>query len=172
MKRNKTPKWIPLNLYLNCFDDDNHSHLGFKYKGVHYCITHNKGSEKTLDKDWIQGYLIPKSALKMSVISPKKEYLKQCLTKPTLLNKTGMFINYKFVTNTLRNKMHINDTFKTEMWWGYLHISGTIHVKRYFDDRDIDDAEESDFVKYIMGPYEAKGREDAITKFKNKFNLN
>ncbi len=37
-------------------------------------------------------------------------------------------------------------------WWGYLHIDGTVHVKRYFDDKDIEDARESDFVRVVAGP--------------------
>lgn len=47
-------------------------------------------------------------------------------------------------------------------WWGYLHINGNIQVKRYFDDRDLDDAYESDFVSTVFHPFKAAGREAAI----------
>ncbi len=47
-------------------------------------------------------------------------------------------------------------------WWGYLHELGTIQAKRYFDRRDIEDAEASDFVQDVYGPFEATGRIDAL----------
>ncbi len=61
-----------------------------------------------------------------------------------------------------------------ELWWGYLHIKGTIQVKRYWGDkRDIDDARESDFVDIIVFPFPAKDREEAIiyiTNYLKKYN--
>lgn len=47
-------------------------------------------------------------------------------------------------------------------WWGYLHVNGKIIVKRYLDKRDITDALESDFVKFISSVCYASSREDAI----------
>lgn len=38
-------------------------------------------------------------------------------------------------------------TDERELWWGYRHVSGTLQAKRYFDKLDIEDAQESDFVK-------------------------
>ena len=47
------------------------------------------------------------------------------------------------------------------MWWGYIHTSGTLHAKRYFDKRDLQDAEESDFVDRVFRPIEGT-REDIL----------
>ena len=51
-------------------------------------------------------------------------------------------------------------------WWGYLHTEGTLHVKRYFDQEDIDEAYESPFVSLVAGPWECEGREEALKKLK------
>ena len=49
------------------------------------------------------------------------------------------------------------------MWWGYRHINGTIHAKRWFNDPlDIQEAAESDFVDATAGPFEAACREQAM----------
>ncbi len=48
------------------------------------------------------------------------------------------------------------------LWWGYVHVDGSIHVKRYFDRRDIAEAQESDFVAGIYTPFPAADRESAI----------
>jgi len=55
-------------------------------------------------------------------------------------------------------------------WWGYIHIDGSIHVKIYFDQRDISEAWESPFVQSVYGPWECKGREDAIERLKQSSN--
>jgi hypothetical protein len=47
-------------------------------------------------------------------------------------------------------------------WWGYLHTAGTIQVKVFFDERDIDDAYESPFVQKVVKPFNASSREEAI----------
>lgn len=49
-------------------------------------------------------------------------------------------------------------------WWGYLHVDGSLHVKRYFDQRDLDDAYESDFVYQVCQPLLAISREDAVAQ--------
>jgi hypothetical protein len=49
-------------------------------------------------------------------------------------------------------------------WWAYLHIEGTIQVKRYFSPLDIQEAQESDFVQLVMQPFAATDREDALAK--------
>lgn len=54
------------------------------------------------------------------------------------------------------------------MWWGYLHTAGTLQAKRYFDKRDIDEAEESPFVQQVVYPFEAADREEALEYIKNK----
>lgn len=50
------------------------------------------------------------------------------------------------------------------LWWGYIHVNGSIQVKRYFDKRDLDDAYESDFVGRIFQPFECESREDAFNR--------
>lgn len=58
------------------------------------------------------------------------------------------------------------------LWWGYVHQSGTIHVKRYFDERDIEEANESPFCALVtQAPYQAIDRDDAIEKLKQILNL-
>ncbi len=47
-------------------------------------------------------------------------------------------------------------------WWGYLHQSGTLQAKRYFDTRDITEALESPMCKTVVGPFDAKDRDEAI----------
>jgi len=48
-------------------------------------------------------------------------------------------------------------------WWGYRHINGSFHVKRYFfDPGDLDEAMESPFVKAVTTPFPATSRSEAI----------
>jgi len=56
-------------------------------------------------------------------------------------------------------------------WWGYLHNEGSLHVKRFFDFQDIEEAEESSFVKITAGPFDADDRHDAIEKLREKLCL-
>jgi hypothetical protein len=49
-------------------------------------------------------------------------------------------------------------------WFAYRHINGNIKVKRYdptFGKAALNDAEESDFVDYVLQPYDAENRADA-----------
>ena len=46
-------------------------------------------------------------------------------------------------------------------WWGYLHTDGSLHAKRYFDKRDLDEARESTFVAEIMEPFDADSANQA-----------
>lgn len=57
------------------------------------------------------------------------------------------------------------------LWWGYKHTSGTYQAKRYFDERDIDEAYESPFCKIVVGPFEANNREEALIEIKNTCDL-
>ena len=50
----------------------------------------------------------------------------------------------------------------TNLWWGYLHTNGSLQVKRFFDQRDISEANESGFVDQSCGPFEATGRTEAL----------
>lgn len=47
-------------------------------------------------------------------------------------------------------------------WWGYLHINGSIQVKRYFDNSYQQDCTESNFVVNWTQPFEAESRAEAI----------
>lgn len=47
-------------------------------------------------------------------------------------------------------------------WWGYLHTSGTLQVKRYLDPLDIQEARESPFCSQVFGPFEASDRDEAL----------
>lgn len=49
-------------------------------------------------------------------------------------------------------------------WWGYMHINGSLQVKRYFDALCLRDAHESPFVAKVVGPFDATDREDALKK--------
>lgn len=48
------------------------------------------------------------------------------------------------------------------LWWGYKHTSGTYQAKRYFDPLDTQEARESPFCAMVVGPFEAKDREEAL----------
>ena len=52
------------------------------------------------------------------------------------------------------------------LWWGYIHTNKSVHVKRFFSDLDIEEAHESPFVAEVYGPWECKGREEALKKMK------
>lgn len=53
-------------------------------------------------------------------------------------------------------------------WWGYIHINGSIHPKLFFGPLDLEEADESPFVKRVYEPFDAYGREDAIKIIKTK----
>lgn len=57
---------------------------------------------------------------------------------------------------------------KKNTWWGYKHISGTYQAKRYFDKRDTEEAEESEFVDQVVYPFEASSREEALEIIKQQ----
>jgi hypothetical protein len=57
--------------------------------------------------------------------------------------------------------MENNNTDKLD-WWGYLHTSGSLHVKRYFGALDTDEARDSPFVEAVAGPFKATGRDEAM----------
>lgn len=58
------------------------------------------------------------------------------------------------------------------LWWGYLHDNGSIQVKRFFSEDDLDDALDSPFVARVVRPFSAKSREDAIAKMEDILNVN
>lgn len=55
-------------------------------------------------------------------------------------------------------------------WWAYIHSNGSLQVKRFFSEIDLEEAEQSPFVKRVIQPFEAKNRDDAYsiaTKIRN-----
>lgn len=52
------------------------------------------------------------------------------------------------------------------MWWGYQHSNGSLHVKRYFSEDQIEDANESPFVQRIFGPWDVSNRSEAENKLR------
>jgi len=55
------------------------------------------------------------------------------------------------------------------LWWGYLHTSGTVQIKRYFSQLDLDEANESPFVQRSYGPFPASGRDEAEAILRKQF---
>ena len=47
-------------------------------------------------------------------------------------------------------------------WWAYLHTNGTVQVKRYMNELDLEEAMESPFVADVFGPFEAETRNVAM----------
>ena len=62
----------------------------------------------------------------------------------------------------------IDDEIPVNLWWGYKHMSGTFQAKRYFDKRDIEDAEESGFCEIVVRPFPASNRDEALKIIKEK----
>ncbi len=50
-------------------------------------------------------------------------------------------------------------------WWGYKHVNGSFHAKRFFDDKDLQEARESDFVEQVFEPIEGT-KENILIKMK------
>jgi hypothetical protein len=58
-------------------------------------------------------------------------------------------------------------------WYGYVHVDGSIHCKRYFSELsqgDIDEAVESDFVSRVHGPFQALNRTEGLKILREVFN--
>ncbi len=51
-------------------------------------------------------------------------------------------------------------------WFGYRHVHGGLFVKRYLSERDFEVAQNSDFVLYTIGPFEAPNQEAAMVHLK------
>lgn len=58
---------------------------------------------------------------------------------------------------------------KDELWWGYEHINSMVHAKRYFDEKDIFEAKESDFIKNVSTRFWASSRKNALEQLLRKF---
>lgn len=85
------PRWLKLFLYKNCFGEGDSVHLGLKFRGIYYCITHSRGN----------GVEIPKKYLKMKDISKKTEYLKRCTELPIIMHPTNMSISEAFLVTAI-----------------------------------------------------------------------
>ncbi len=57
----------------------------------------------------------------------------------------------------------LRTTQTTNKWWGYRHTSGSVQAKRFFDQMDIDEANQSPFCKHVIGPFDAATREEALS---------
>lgn len=53
-------------------------------------------------------------------------------------------------------------------WWGYRHTNGSLQAKRYFDPRDLEDADESPFCAKRTGVFLAGSREEALKIIEEK----
>lgn len=85
-------KKIRLNLYSSCFNYDK-NHLGFKYNGILYCLTHSQCGNS---------FAVSANELHMKNKSNRKQFLKPALNqKAKLVNTTGMFINLKYVIQNI-----------------------------------------------------------------------
>lgn len=58
--------------------------------------------------------------------------------------------------------------FSSIRWWGYKHVSGSLHVKRFFSSEDLSEAHQSPFVDTVHGPWKVNTREEAIEKLKKE----
>lgn len=95
--------WLRLFKLNNCFNDKSQVHLGLKYRGKWYAITHFNNQV---------GVKIPKYFLRMREKSSKDEYLKRITgSAPNRISSTNMFIHSrvldhydKFKLDSLTNK--------------------------------------------------------------------
>ena len=55
-------------------------------------------------------------------------------------------------------------TIEINQWWGYLHINGSVQVKVFFGEDDVENARESPFVEEVVQPFSARDRDEAIEK--------
>jgi hypothetical protein len=67
--------------------------------------------------------------------------------------------------------MNLKNMYEDEIgdnlpWWGYIHVNGSIQVKRYFSHLDLQEASESPFVERVYGHFHAGSREEAIHHIK------
>lgn len=51
-------------------------------------------------------------------------------------------------------------------WWGYVHVNGNLHVKRYFSMEDLVEARQSPFVDRVYGPWPCNSRDEAVENLK------
>ncbi len=55
-------------------------------------------------------------------------------------------------------------------WYGYKHVDGGFFVKRFLGDMgDIQEARQSNFVKRVTGPFNAKDKHEAMDILRARF---
>ena len=69
-------------------------------------------------------------------------------------------------------KARVAALMKLPLWWSYLHVNGSVMVKRFFDNRDLTEAHESPFVQAVCTPMPCKDRAEALVKFRASFGGN
>jgi len=81
---------MQLSLYKNCFKDGNKMHLGVRYRGIYYCLTHSPSK-----------LIIPKKCLRMNIEDDKTTYLVKAVSRPELVNLTNMRLSKMFFYNNI-----------------------------------------------------------------------
>ena len=56
-------------------------------------------------------------------------------------------------------------------WWGYEHVNGSLHVKRYFGPQDLREARQSPMVARVRGPWDVNGREEALDRLQYELSI-
>lgn len=90
------------------------------------------------------------------------------------MRSTAVFVVRAIVTASLSGSYLKNYIVKVIMmgsgrnnkleWYAYEHVNGTKHLRRFLGDvGDIQEARDSDFVKRVTGPFEAKNRPEAMS---------
>lgn len=89
--------WLKLYKLNNCFNDGSSIHLGLKYKGNWYALTHHN--------TW-EGVEVPKYFIKRLTHSDRPEYLKRVYhSAPNKLNDTGMRIHKRVLEEYEKYKL-------------------------------------------------------------------
>jgi hypothetical protein len=87
-------------------------------------------------------------------------------------NEAMNMMNSAYKTTSQAHRDNYDGIFRKQPpleWYGYLHVDDSIHCKRYFDEDDINEVIESDFVFRVHGPFEAESRKEALKVLKEVF---
>ena len=68
-------------------------------------------------------------------------------------------------------RKRVDELMKLPLWWGYLHVNGVVHAKRFFDNQDLKEAHDSPFVQAVCTPIPCINHEAALTVFHDKFGI-
>ena len=49
-------------------------------------------------------------------------------------------------------KEHVEALMQMPLWWGYLHVNGTVQVKRFFDNRALHHLAHSKLINELLSP--------------------